>query len=199
MSARTILLVGDDACYLRMLAYELTRAGYAIADETSAPDCAVVDLERAEPPAGLPAIGYARADSRDDRNAACAVLLRRPFAIPDLLDALAGLDRPDPRHAAEARRLHLDDDARTVTHSGRRLALMPAEFALLRCLLDADGAPVSRAALIAAMPSGNTPASNLTEVTICALRRKLETAFGLRPIRTVRGVGYRWVSDDGMR
>jgi len=189
MSARTVLLAGNDAGYLRMLAYELTRAGFTVADDSAAPDCALVDLDSAAPPPGLPAIGYTR--NASPNTASCARVLTRPFAIPILLDALRGLGSPDPQQVNRTQQIVLGD-AHTVTHCGRSLTLMPAEYAVLACLLRAGGEPVSRAALIAAMPSGSTPTSNLAEVTVCALRRKLETAFGLRAIRTVRGVGYRW-------
>ena len=190
---RTVLLCGSDACFSRMLAFELRRAGFLIADDShpdgAQPDCAVVDLDSAAIPAGLPAVGYTR---RGNTAPDGTPVLVRPFAIPTLLDILAQLDRPDLACASLVGGLRLDDDTRTVTHGGVRLALMPGEYALLSRLLDTPGEPVSRAALIAALPSGSAPTSNLAEVTICTLRRKLEASFGLRPIRTVRGVGYKY-------
>lgn len=188
-NGRAVLLCGGDACFTRMLAYELTRAGYHVAAEAERADCAVADLDSgAAIPAGLPAVGYSRTGTA---SPGCTAVLARPFAIPALLDAI--------EHAAQtgepdAPGLHCDDASRTVTFGANRLTLMPAEYALLRRLLAADGEPVSRADLIAALPSGSAPASNLAEVTICTLRRKLEESFGIRPIRTVRGVGYRYKS-----
>ena len=188
-AGRTVRLDGGDACFMRMLAYELTRAGFTVAAQGDRPDCALVDLDTAELPHDLPAIGYTHRQA--DLPAACTVLTR-PFAIESLLEALAALDRSDHTEPPLPGGLLLDERTQTVRRDGTTLPLMPAEFAVLRALLTSDGEPVSRAALIAAMPSGTAPASNLAEVVICNLRRKLEDSFGLRPIRTVRGIGYRF-------
>ena len=96
-------------------------------------------------------------------------------------------ENPTPQN-----RIRRDDSSRMLWLGTARLGLMPAEYALFCRLFDANGEPVSRAALIDALPSGNTPGSNLLEVTVCTLRRKLEDSFGIRPIRTVRGIGYRY-------
>ncbi len=186
---RTVLLAGSDACFLRMLTYELTRAGYAVVGEWEHPDCALVDLDSAPLPDALPTVAYTRKNTPAPPD---LPVLRRPFAIETLLDALAQLERLDPAESTVPGGLRLDEATHTVTQADVRLTLMPAEYAILRCLLEADGEPVSRRALIDAMPSGTTPTSNLAEVVVCTLRRKLEAGFGIRPIRTVRGIGYRY-------
>lgn len=178
-AGRSVLLCGGDACFVRMLAYELTRAGCHVTEEGEPADCAVVDLDSGGPVSvGLPAVGYTRTGKTDPRYAS---VLARPFAIPALLDALGHLERSVEAGENDTHSLRRDDASRTVILGRSRLTLMPAEYALLCCLLDAGGQPVSRAGLIAALPSGNTPTSNLAEVTVCALRRKLEAAFGIRP------------------
>ncbi len=193
--SRTVLLCGSDAVFSRMLAYELSRAGYVVAGEGDIADCVLVDLDSVSTTAlpELPAIGY----SRLGVAAAGMVVLRRPFAIPTLLDALAHLALPGEEGAADL--LRLDDASRTVSGRGARLTLMPGEYALLRALVEADGEAVSREALIAVLPAGSAPNSNLIEVLVCALRRRLEETFGLRPIRTVRGVGYRYVCERNVK
>lgn len=187
--SRTVLLLGSDACFMRMLAYELTRAGFTVVGEHDQPDCALVDLDSAGLPVGLPAVAYSR---RGNTAPEGVPVLIRPFAVEVLLDAIARLGHPGAAEQPSPGGLRLDDATHTVTRGGTRLALMPAEYAVLRCLLNADGESVSRAELIAALPSGSTPASNLAEVVICTLRRKLEASFDIRPIRTVRGIGYRY-------
>jgi len=186
---RTVLLSGSDACFSRMLAYELTRAGFAVADNGDSPDCALVDLDSAALPVGLPIVAYTRGNAPAPAD---LPVLRRPFAIETLLEALAQLERLEETEQAPAGGLHLDNAAHTVSRAGVRLKLMPAEYAVLRCLLEANGEPVPRQTLIAALPSGTSPSSNLAEVVVCTLRRKLEASFGIRPIRTVRGIGYRY-------
>lgn len=187
--SRTVLLCGSDACFTRMLTYELTRAGFAVAGEHDQPDCALVDLDSAALPTGLPAVAYSR---RGNTAPAGVPVLVRPFAVEALLDTLARLEHPEAAARPAPGGILLDDSTHTVTRGSARLALMPAEYAVLHRLLDAAGEPVSRAELIAVLPSGSTPASNLAEVVICTLRRKLEASFDIRPIRTVRGIGYRY-------
>ncbi len=190
MSKRTVLLVGEDVCYLRMLAYALRCEGFCAEErEGGSADCAVVDLDSAAVPVGMPTVGYSRTGRTSPD---CTVTLARPFAIPELVEALHDLDRPSPRTEQPTRGLLLDDNTRTAALGTVCLSLMPAEYALLRRLMRAEGEAVSRAELIEALPSGSQPSSNLAEVTVCTLRRKLENAFGIRPIRTVRGVGYRY-------
>lgn len=185
---RVVLLCGGDVCFCRMLAYELTRAGYLIAGEHDQPDCAVVDLDSAPIPAGLPTAAYTRRGTAAPDG---IPVLSRPFSMAALLNTLAQLEHPEPAEQSVPGGFGFDDASRTVSFDGTRIGLMPAEYAVLRCLCHAAGEPVSRAELIAALPSGSTPSSNLAEVVICTLRRKLEASFGIRPIRTVRGIGYR--------
>ncbi|MBQ8398224.1 MAG: winged-helix domain-containing protein [Clostridia bacterium] len=187
--SRTVLLCGADACLTRMLVYELTLAGFTVAGEQDQPDCALVDLDSASLPTGLPAVAYSRRGSTAPEG---VPVLVRPFAVEALLDALARLGHSEAAAQPTPGGLRLDDATHTVTRGGTRLALMPAEYAVLRRLLDAEGEPVSRTELIGVLPSGSTPTSNLAEVVICTLRRKLEASFDIRPIRTVRGIGYRY-------
>lgn len=192
----TVLICGGDTVFCRMLGYELRRAGYAVAGEGDAADCVLVDLDSVSTTAlpDLPAVGYSR-----NRDAAAEMpVLHRPFAVADLLEALAALSFGEGGQKPDADLIRLEDETRTAICRGVRLTLMPGEYALLRALIAAEGEPVSREALIAAMPAGSAPTSNLVEVLVCALRRRLEASFGLRPIRTVRGVGYRYVCERGV-
>ncbi|MBQ2766523.1 MAG: winged helix-turn-helix domain-containing protein [Clostridia bacterium] len=194
MSALSILLLGQDACFAQMLIYELERAGYGVIANPSLPvsvNCALVDLDSVSPPDDLPYIAYTRNRELAEQN---PNLLLRPFAVSTLLALIEQLGET----AAELprRMLSVSGSDRTARYGYVSLPLMPAEYALLDALLAADGKPVRRAELIAVLPSGKQPASNLLEVTICSLRKKLEETFGLRPIRTVRGVGWRLEKPD---
>jgi two-component system response regulator CpxR len=76
----------------------------------------------------------------------------------------------------------LDAGARLALRAGRPLDLTSAEFALLECLLRQVGTPVSRDALAAAA---------LGRQQGVGLDRNVDTLVSkLRPIRTVRNVGY---------
>lgn len=190
MTAPTLLLVGHDPCFARMLSYELGRAGYCVVADGELPrsiDCAVVNLDTAVPPEGIPYVGCTRVPERVEGNP-CVLL--RPFLVSALISALEQVRQAAPADSTPLT-LSCTDSDRCAHFGHARLPLMPAEYALFKALLAANGRPVSRDTLTAALPSGKQPASNLLEVTVCSLRKKLEKAFGLRPIRTVRGIGWR--------
>lgn len=189
MSAPTLLLAVQDACLAGMLTHELSRAGYCVVNGDTLPcsiDCAVVDLDTARPPEGLPYVGITRDPDAAEEDPS---VLLRPFLVTALLSMLEQVRQTVPVDIPLT--LSCCDGDRTVRFGHARLPLMPAEYALFRALLEADGRAVSRRELIAVLPSGNQPASNLLEVTVCSLRKKLEDGLGIRPIRTVRGIGWR--------
>lgn len=106
------------------------------------------------------------------------------------VDALLGPDRPSPgRRLARFAGIELDRYERRVFAGDTEVAVTPVEFALLdRLVADADHL-VSRAALIAAVWNGKEePGSNVLDVHLGRLRRKLADT-GIT-IRTVRGRGY---------
>lgn len=82
--------------------------------------------------------------------------------------------------------------------AGEALALTPREFAVLRELTCRCDRVVERRELLAAVWGWDEDhASNVVDVAIAGLRRKLAGHAGL--IRTVRGVGYRLVPSAGRR
>lgn len=190
MSAPTLLLVGHDPCFARMLSYELEHVGYCVVSDGELPrfiDCAVVDVDTATPPEGIPYVGCTRMPERAEGDSR---ILLRPFLVSALISALELARQTSPTDSTPLTLSSTDSD-RCARFGHARLTLMPAEYALFKTLLDANGRPVTRDELTAALPSGRQPASNLLEVTVCSLRKKLENTFGIRPIRTVRGVGWR--------
>jgi len=99
---------------------------------------------------------------------------------------------PEPDHERQVRDLRLDPAQQRAWRGDRDLHLTRTEFALLWTLAAAPGQPLTRHTLIqqvwATPDTGNT---NLVDVTIRRLRRKLEPDPA-RPtyIMTVPGVGY---------
>jgi two-component system OmpR family response regulator len=87
--------------------------------------------------------------------------------------------------------LELDPAAHTVTRDRARVELSAREFALLEYLMRHAGEVVSRTRLQEHVWDFNYDGlSNVVDVYVGYLRRKLETPFGRPLIRTVRGVGY---------
>jgi two-component system OmpR family response regulator len=93
--------------------------------------------------------------------------------------------------------LEIDPVARTATRSGRPLALLPREYAVLLMLAEANGAVVSRAALRDHVLGRRfETGTNVVEVHLSRLRTKLDRGSATPLIVTERGRGYRLVADD---
>ncbi|MBO3751158.1 winged helix-turn-helix transcriptional regulator [Streptosporangiaceae bacterium NEAU-GS5] len=87
----------------------------------------------------------------------------------------------------------LDPDRRQLILHGDRVDLTKLEFDVLQYLYEHEGRVVSRAALLRDVWSYNwSGGSNVVEVVISALRRKLGDSAG--SLRTVRGAGYRFTA-----
>ncbi|WP_144122776.1 response regulator transcription factor [Catellatospora sichuanensis] len=118
--------------------------------------------------------------------------LPKPFDFTELVARVRAL----ARRSADAvpptltyRDLSLDPGRRTATRAGRRLDLTPKEFALLECLLAADGRLVSAEQLLESVwDEAADPFTTTVKTTI----RRLRTKLGDPPvIHTVREGGYR--------
>jgi DNA-binding response OmpR family regulator len=118
--------------------------------------------------------------------------LPKPFDFSELVARIQALGRRPgaPLPAALAYRdLSMDPARRTAIRAGRRLALNPKEFAVLECLLKADGLPVPTEELLRRVwDEAADPFTTTVKTTIGRLRAKL----GDPPlIETVRESGYR--------
>jgi two-component system OmpR family response regulator len=120
--------------------------------------------------------------------------LVKPFAFGELLARLRALVRRGPSERApvlEVGDVRLDPAAHTVTRGGAPVDLTTREFALLEFLMRHPGQAVSRTRILEHVWDLNFGEfSNVVDVYVGYLRRKLEEPFGRPLIRTVRGVGY---------
>ena len=106
-----------------------------------------------------------------------------PESVAGWLSGLAAHDLPV---AATT----LDEDARELVLDGRRIALTKLECDVVRYLREREDQPVARETLLRDVWGYEwTGGSNVVEVTISGLRRKLGDRAGA--LETVRGVGYR--------
>jgi DNA-binding response OmpR family regulator len=118
--------------------------------------------------------------------------LPKPFNFSEMLARVQALGRrpgaPRPDRLVY-RDLTLDPEQYVAARAGRRLALSPKEFAVLECLLAAEGRPVSAEELLQRVWDDETdPFTTTVKATINRLRAKL----GDPPvIETVRERGYR--------
>jgi len=120
--------------------------------------------------------------------------LVKPFALEELLARVRALLRR--RFGAssaviEISDLRLDTVARTVERAGRLVTLSGREYALLEYLACRRGQVVSRAEIWAHVFSGSDePTSNVVDVYVGYLRRKLHRVHAPSLLRTWRGLGY---------
>ena len=120
--------------------------------------------------------------------------LMKPFAFGELLARLRALIRRGPSDrppALEVGDVRLDPAAHVVARAGVVVELTTREFALLEFLMRHPGEAVSRTRILEQVWDMNFDGfSNVVDVYVGYLRKKLEEPFGRPLIRTVRGVGY---------
>ena len=125
--------------------------------------------------------------------------LVKPFALAELsarLEALVrrrgtGADREAPVTRLAVADLEMDLLARTVKRAGRAVELKPREFRLLEYLMRHAGQVVTRTMLLEAVWDYHfDPQTNVIDVHVSRLRRKIDRNAGPPLIHTVRGAGY---------
>src|SRR5947209_6838106 len=121
--------------------------------------------------------------------------LVKPFAFAELLARVEALAR---RSAVVAKEtvlrvgdLEMDLVSRTVSRGGREIKLLPREFQLLEYLLRNEGRVVPRALLLQDVWNLHfDPTTNIIDVYVGRVRRKVDDLQAYPLIHTVRGVGY---------
>ena len=126
--------------------------------------------------------------------------LTKPFSLSELQARIrALLRRGSTRAITELAFADLSVDlvGRSVTRGERKIDLTPREFSLLEYLLRNADRVVTRSAIAEHVWDFNFEwNSNVVDVYINALRKKLESGGEARLIQTVRGVGYSLRSAD---
>jgi two-component system OmpR family response regulator len=127
--------------------------------------------------------------------------LTKPFAFAELLARLRALVRggQSERPAIlELGDLRLDPGSREVWRGDAEINLSAKEFTMLEVFMRNPGLVLSRMQLLdQAWEYEVEHRSNVVEVYIRYLRRKIDDPFGVTSIETVRGAGYRLRPDGG--
>jgi len=142
-------------------------------------------------------------DSVEDRVAGLDTgaddYLVKPFAFAELLARLRALARrgdPERPPVLALGDLRLDPATREVWRGDTEIQLSPKEFSLLETFMRRPGQVLSRLHLLEhAWDFAYENRSNVVDVYIRHLRRKIDEPFGLHTLETVRGAGYRLRSD----
>jgi len=122
--------------------------------------------------------------------------LTKPFSFRELVARIRALARRPPELLHSVRRvadLEVDLDAHSATRAGTELSLTAQEWALLEFFVRHQDTVVSRADITAYVWDDNhDPFTNLLEVLVWRLRKKVDGDFEPKLIHTVRGSGYRF-------
>lgn len=116
----------------------------------------------------------------------------KPFELAELVSRVGAVLRRRGRlpQVIQVDDLTLDVAAGVAARGGHPLDLTATELRLLAFLVEQRGRIVSAAQILTAVWGYDAYDTNLAQVHISSLRRKLE-AHGPRIVQTVRGIGYR--------
>jgi DNA-binding response OmpR family regulator len=118
----------------------------------------------------------------------------KPFAFEELCARISSLVRrrhDEKNPVIRIGHLTLNTAARMVETNGEALPLTPAEYAIFETLALSRGKVVSKESLLACIHNSDSYAgTNVVEVLVCHLRKKLAAPGAPPVIRTRRGYGY---------
>ncbi|WP_315751005.1 MULTISPECIES: response regulator transcription factor [unclassified Bradyrhizobium] len=122
--------------------------------------------------------------------------LVKPFSFVELLARLEALGRRSETIAKETilrvGDLAIDLISRSASRGGKKIPLLPREFQLLEYLVRNEGRVVSRAMLLRHVWDLHfDPSTNIIDVYVGRIRRKVDDAQAYPLIHTIRGIGYR--------
>lgn len=127
--------------------------------------------------------------------------MTKPFAFEELLariEALMRRRRGGEIKQPEAKELHLADlvlngETHEVKRGNTIIDLTPKEFTLLECFMRTPGKVLSRTRILEQVWGYSAdPLTNVVDVYIRQLRRKIDDDFELKLLKTVRGFGYKF-------
>jgi len=208
---RRILVVEDDPETAGQVVESLTTGGYQVDLATSgnealsrgvATDYAVITIDRMLPGIdgiAAPFLIISALGEVDDRvrglRAGGDDYLVKPFSFVELLARVEALGRRSDTVVKETI-LHVGDLAidlvsRTASRRGKDIFLLPREFQLLEYLVRNEGRIVSRAMLLRHVWDLHfDPSTNIIDVYVGRVRRKVDGQQAYPLIHTIRGVGF---------
>ena len=193
--AEKILLVEDEEKLARMVEMELRYEGYEVTKAfdgrsgleqalSGKYDLVLLDIMLPQL-SGMEVLRRLRRESDH---------ITKPFAIEELLARIRAALRKRAVHTGSiltAGELAMDVERHQVSVRGQSVELTKKEFDLLHQLLENKGRVLTREALLDSVWGFDfVGETNSVDVYIRFLRSKIDEAFGIKLIHTVRGVGY---------
>ncbi|QIN79742.1 response regulator [Rubrobacter marinus] len=157
-----------------------------------------------------PALMLTARDQIEDRveglDAGADDYLPKPFAFPELLARVRALTRRpwaaegSDKSILEGGDVTLDPVRHVVRHGNEAVDLTAKEFALLATLLQRPGQVFTRSVLLDTVWGASTDVyTNVVDLYVSYLRKKLDRDGESSHIRTIRGVGYTFDPQPGQR
>ncbi len=217
---QTILLIEDEQKIARFIELELTHEGYAVIKaedgraglelaEKGGWDLMLLDimlpglnglevLRRLRRSCDLPVIMLTARDAVMDKvtglDTGADDYITKPFSIEELLARIRTALRKKQAAALPRLRvgpLEMDIARHAVTVKGEPVDLTGREFALLQYLMENQSIVSGRDVLLDKVWGYDYPGeTNIVDVYIRYLRNKIDEAYGVKLLHTVRGVGY---------
>ncbi len=122
--------------------------------------------------------------------------LTKPFGFAELLARIRllirrGKNEPAPQTKLVCGDLEMDLLSRRVRRAGPAVELQPREFRLLEFLMRHKDQVVTRTMLLEGVWEYHfDPGTNVIDVHVSRLRKKIDDGFGVPLLKTVRGAGY---------
>lgn len=211
-------IITDDARFARMIAIELSQIGISVITDESAVGksqeeyviytvadldfCFSEDVTEFATKSTVIGFSHSYADKIADKSQKCSFFFHRPFLISEFLSVFGEIDRGVVRRKSRVHAqkrisssfekgkksyLTVDPSTQSAVFGEIRIPLSENEYQVLSLLCEKRGDVVSRDDISALL---GVRESNMCDVYICHLRRKIDNRLGLKLICTVRGNGY---------
>lgn len=191
-----VVTTGHEGLTLGIGQYELIILDLMLPDLSGIDVCRQLRQEQVHTPILMLTAKDAIQDKVQGLQSGADDYVTKPFAFDELLARIKALSRRGPYQEIPAELrvadLRMNREIREVWRGTTKLNLTSKEFALLECLLTHLNKPVSRSNILDQVWGYQyDPLTNVVDVYVGYLRKKVDGPFAKKLIQTVRDIGYK--------